>query len=264
MVPATMSSLLLSIVLQVVLSLPALAASEPEPSASLKVDPIEIGVNMFFSGETVHVEGTIPAGYEAAVLCSGEEGSVELKRKGKVLGFLWMSIGDVVFDNVPSFYVLNTSIPLADLAPAPVLEKLRLGYPALESTVVRLPKQAKFVGDFREFLKLKEGENLYSYDERGAKLAPGPGGAMQLSAECLLPTKAPWGEYEVRLFGFKAGMGELLRAERLHVAPVGVAARISALARDHGLLYGILAVVIALGVGLMTGFAFGLVSKKGD
>jgi hypothetical protein len=73
----------------------------------------------------------------------------------------------------------------------------------------------------------------------------------------------PWGEYQVRLFGFRAGRGELLRAERLSVAPVGLTARVSTLAQSHGLLYGIVAVVIALGVGLLTGLAFGLVSKEG-
>lgn len=260
----TMSSLVSSIVLQLALALPALAVSQPEPSASLQLDPTEIHVDMFYGGEIVHVAGTIPAGYQAAVLCSGEEGSVELKTKGKVLGFLWMNVGEVAFEHVPSLYVLSTSVPLADLAAAPVLEKLGLGYPALESTVVRQPGQGSFEGDFREFLELKESEDLYSYDERGVELVQGPSGAMQLSAECLLPTKAPWGEYEVRLFGFKAGMGELLRVERMRVDPVGVAARVSALARDHGLLYGVLAVLIALGVGLLTGLAFGLVSKKGD
>ena len=139
-----------------------------------------------------------------------------------------------------------------------------MGYQALASRAVRSPDQAQQEdGDFAEFLKLKESENLYSYAEGGVKLEPGPGGAMRVSGECLLPARVPWGEYEVRLFGFKAGQGKLLSTERLNVAPVGVTARISALAERHGLLYGILAVLIALVVGLMTGFVFGLVSKKG-
>ena len=260
----TICSPLLSAVLLAALPAPAVAAPAPEPTVSMKIDPTEIRVGAFYNGATVHVEATIPAGYGAAILCSGERDSIELKKKGKVLGFLWMNVGDVVFEDVPSLYVLSTSIPPADLAPASVLEELGVGYRAIESRAARSPDRAESERDFGEFLKLKQSEKLYSYDERGVKLESGPSGTMRVSAECLLPTKAPWGDYEVRLFGFKAGKGELLRTERLRVAPVGVTARLSALARNHGLLYGILAVLIALGVGLLTGLAFGLGSKKGD
>ena len=258
------SSLLVSAVLLAALPAPGVAALGSESIVSMKIDPAEVSVNTFYSGVTVYVEGTIPAGYDAAILCSGEEGSVALKRKGKVLGLLWMSVGDVVFENVPSVYVLSTSGPLSGLAPSPVLEKLGVGYPALESRVVQSSGQTGLDRDFGEFLKLKESENLYSYHEGGVELEPGPSGTMRVSAECLMPTKTPWGEYEVRLFGFKAGIGELLRAERLQVVPVGMTARISNLAQNHGLLYGILAVIIALGVGLLTGLAFARMSKKGD
>lgn len=264
MTSLTMSSVLVSAVLLAAQPAPAVEALGSESIVSMKVDPTEIPVDMFYSGVTVYVEGTIPAGYGAAILCSGEEDSVALKKKGKVLGFLWMSVGDVVFEDVPSIYVLSTSSPLPDLAAPPVLEKLGVGYPALASRVVQSAEQTELSRDFGEFLKLKESEDLYSYDEGGVKLEPGPSGAMHLSAECLLPTKTPWGEYEVRLFGFQGGTGKLLRAERLQVAPVGVAARVSTLARNHGLLYGILAVIIALGVGLLTGLAFARMSKKGD
>ena len=260
----TISGLLLSAVLQVAASAPAVSAPRPESIISMRIDPTVIGVDLFYKGASVHVEGMLPAGYDAAILCRGQEGAVELKRKGRAAGFLWMNVADVVFEDVPFVYILRTSSALAKLAPAPALEELGVGYPALESRTLRSPARTVEAGDFREFLKLKESERLYSYEAGGVKFEPGSDGAMHVSAECWLPTQAPWGEYEVRLFGFKSGMGELLRAERLHVAPVGVAARISTLARDHGLLYGILAVVIALGVGLMTGFAFGLVSKKGD
>jgi len=173
-----------------------------------------------------------------------------------------MNVADVVFEDVPSLYVLNASRALTELAPPPVLRELGVGYEALESRARQSPGQTGSVGDFEQFLKLKESEQLYSIDESGVKIESGPNGAMRVSAEFLLPTKAPWGEYEIDLFEFKAGQGKLLHSERLQLAPAGVTARISALATHHGLLYGVLAVLIALGVGLLTGLAFGLVPKK--
>jgi uncharacterized protein (TIGR02186 family) len=260
----TIASLLLSAALQAALSTPVAAAQDSEPPTSIRIDRSEIPVNMFFRGATVHVEATIPAGFDAAILCAGEEHAVELKRKGKVLGLLWMSVGDAVFEDVPSVYLLSTTRPLSELAPTPALEALGLGYPALQARALGSPEAIERDADFAEFLKLKESENLYSYDDQGVKLGPGPSGEIRVSADCLLPTKVPWGEYPVRLFGFEEGKGKLLRSERLHVTPVGVTDRISTLARNHGLLYGIFAVVIALAVGLLTGLAFGLGSKKGD
>jgi hypothetical protein len=257
------SGLLLSAALQVAASSPAVSAPRPESINSMRIDPTEIGVGLFYKGASVHVEGVIPAGYDAAILCRGQESSVELKRKGKVGGFLWMNVAEVVFEDVPSLYLLSTSSALAKLAPPSVLEELEVGYPALESRALRSSARTAQEGDFREFLKLKESEKLYSYEVGRMNFEPRPDGAIHVSAECWLPTKAPWGEYEVRLFGFEAGRGELLGTERLQLGPVGVTARVSALATRHGLLYGILAVLIALGVGLLTGLAFGLASKKG-
>lgn len=259
----TTFALLLSAALQLAPSAPAVATPRAESTVSMRIHPAKLGVDLFYKGARVHVEGMIPSGYDAAVLCRGPESSVELKRKGKVAGFLWMNVAEVVFDNVPSLYLLSTSSALTELAPPPMLEELGVGYRALEPRALRSPERTARDQDFREFLKLKESEKLYSYDEGGVSVEAGPNRAMHVSAECWLPTKAPWGEYEVLLFGFKEGRGELLRTERLRLSPVGVTARISKLATRHGLLYGILAVLIALVVGLLTGLAFGLASKKG-
>ena len=49
----------------------------------MKIDPAEIPVDMFYSGATVHVEGTIPAGYDAAVLCSGRGGCSRTQEEGE-------------------------------------------------------------------------------------------------------------------------------------------------------------------------------------
>ena len=127
------SGLLLSAGLLVAASTPAVSASRPESTIWMKVEPAAIGVDLFYKGASVHVEGVIPAGYDAAILCGGQEGSIELKRKGKVAGFLWMNVAEVVFEDVPSLYLLSTSGALAKLAPPPVLEELGVGYPALES-----------------------------------------------------------------------------------------------------------------------------------
>lgn len=242
---------------------PGTVTTEPQPATWLKIDPRQIEVRTFYSGTTVGVEGVIPVGYEAAVACVGKTDTIELKKKGRVLGILWMNVGDVVFEDVPSFYVLNTSTKLSALASPPILKELQIGYPAIEAQTIRSAVDRERHELFQELLKLKESERLYSYEEGGVQLEPEEEGAVRLWAQCFLPAKAPSGNYDVRLFVFQGGRGELLHNVRLGVTQVGATAFISSLAQHRGLLYGVLAVVIALVVGLLTGFVFGLVSKTG-
>jgi uncharacterized protein (TIGR02186 family) len=259
----TFLGLLVSATLQVPQPTSAGAAAQPQIPSSMTIDPTEVGVGTFYSGTTVSVEGVIPAGYDAAIACVGRARPVELKKKGRVLGILWMNVGDVAFENVPSVYLLSTSRRLAELAPPPILQELQVGYQAIESMGTRSLENGDTHGTFGELLKLKESERLYSYNEGGVSLGPEEGGTVHVSAQCFLPARAPSGEYEIRLLGFREGRGELLHVARLHLTPVGATAFISSLAQRHGLLYGILAVVIALVVGLLTGFVFGLAAKTG-
>lgn len=242
---------------------PASVATLSQSATMLEIEPNHIEVGTFYSGTTVRVEGAIPTGYEAAIACVGKADTIELKKKGRVLGILWMNVGDVVFQDVPSFYVLNTSTKLSELAPPPILERLQVGYPAIEARTTRSAIEGEKHELFQELLKLKESERLYSYDEDGVRLRPGRGGTVHFSAQCFMPAKAPSGDYDVRLFVFQGGRGRLLHTVRLEVAPIGATAFISSLAQHDGLLYGVLAVIIALVVGLFTGFVFGLASKTG-
>lgn len=242
---------------------PASVTTGAQPATWLEIDPGQIEVGTFYSGTTVRVEGVIPVGYEAAVACVGKADTIELKKKGRIFGILWMNVGDVEFPDVPSFYVLNTSTNLSELAPSPVLNGLQVGYPAIEARTTRPGGDDEKHQLFQELLKLKESERLYSLNEEGVRLGPEEEGAVHLSAQCFMPAKAPSGNYDVRLFVFQGGRGELLHTKRLGVAQVGATAFISILAQRHGLLYGVLAVVIALVVGLLTGFVFGLSSKTG-
>jgi uncharacterized protein (TIGR02186 family) len=238
-------------------------AAGPGPAVGLRIDPPEVRLGLFYGGTDVRVEAAVPAGLDVAVLCVGREDRIEMKKKGKVWGILWMNVGEVAFDKVPSLYVLNTSRKLADLAALPVLEELGVGYPALEAQALGPGGAPEDHQLFRELLLLKESEGLFSVDQGGIGVEPEVSGSAHVSSKCFLPAKTPMGEIEVRVYGFSGGRGRLLDSGRLRISPGGVNMFITSLAGRHGLLYGILAVVIAIVVGLGTGLVFGLGSKKG-
>jgi uncharacterized protein (TIGR02186 family) len=240
-----------------------LAAPEEQSDSRMRIDPTEIVVGLFYGGTTLHLDAAVPAGLEVAVVCVGQEERVELKRKGKVGRILWINVGDAVFDRVPSFYQLTTSGSLAELAPASVLQKLGVGYGALEARAVQAAGDEDGSRLFRELVRLKESEQLFSEQQGGVSLEATAHGSTHVSARCFLPDKVPMGSVEVRLFGFSQGRGSLLDSRRVRLRQGGLTAFISSLAVGHGLLYGILAVFVAVIVGLLTGFVFGSGSRRG-
>jgi len=235
------------------------AALEETPRAVIQLVPEEVEANLFFNGAKVEVQGTVLPGYEVAILCGGKASHLALRRKGKVWGVLWMSVGDVAFDHIPSLYLLNTSAPLASLAPPAVLEQLGIGYPALAALAGQDGEEQPF---FQELVKIKDKEGIFAVREGAVKLLPGAGGIRQVRAECALPSTVPMEGYEVQLFGFKEGNGELLCSKPMEVKQVGLARFMSSLVQGRPLLHGFFAVIVAVAAGLLTGLVFGGSSKK--
>ena len=236
----------------------ALAPPQEGPLSHLLVEPSEVRAGMFYSGATFRVTAQVPSGMGISISCVGDEGPLELKRKGKVLGLIWMSVGDVTFEPMPHVYLLASSSELADLADAEAFGAAGVGYEALKGRA-----QPDDSALFQEAIRFKESEGLYGIQEGGVALVPAGDGLVRAEAEFVLPAKAPTGEYRILLHGFGPEGAALIAEQQVTVVKTGTAAFISDLALTHGLAYGVFAVVIAIGVGLITGVLFGLGSKKG-
>jgi uncharacterized protein (TIGR02186 family) len=229
----------------------------------LRVEPEEVRAGMFFDGATIAVSALVPDDIAVAVVCIGADESVVLNRKGKVLGLIWMNVGEVEFDDVPSLYLVNSSTHLAELAAPPQLAALRIGYDALEARAGAANSVDNRSHLFHELVRLKESEGLYSIAEGSVHLSAVSQGRARIATEFRLPAKTPTGDYRILVYGFSRAEGALVATERVRLTKVGAASFISGLAIEHGLLYGALAVAVAVSVGLLAGMVFDLGSKKG-
>ncbi len=253
------------VVLCCVLTAPPVLAvppSDPATSVSLHIDPAEVPVTMLYNGTTVRVDATVPSQHDVAFVCAGKEGEVRLKQKGKVWGFLWMNVGEASLEHVPGYYNVVSTRPLESLASPTALADLGVGFGAVESRVAPDPGDEATRKLLGELIKLKQREGLFGVSATGIHVEPLDGGLERVSTEFRLPAKAPFGPYEVSLVGFDGDSGTRLATGAFTVRTVGLAAFISDLSRQHGLLFGILAVMVAIVVGLLTGVVFGLGSKK--
>jgi hypothetical protein len=229
-----------------------------ERRASIEVQPGDIQIGMFYRGTKIHVKGVAPSGYRLALLCLGTEDKVELKRKGKVLQVLWMNVGDVSFDHVPSLYLASYEPRARDLPAASPGDGV--AYDHIEAQVLPADASSDTRRLFHEFIKLKEEEELYS--SATLRLDDSTPGTARVSADFWLPSSAPSGSYEVRLVGERNGVSEILASRTLVAQRVGLASLIASAAREHGLAYGIASVLLAIAAGFLTGLIFAS-AKKG-
>ena len=227
----------------------------------LNIEPDHIQVGFFYGGQKISVRANVPAGDNVLLKVKGATQRLDLKKKGKVFGFLWMNVDEVVYEDVPGLYIIRSSCKLADLAPANVLQQLEIGYDALKAKIVKAPEgeAGKLFGDL---IKLKEREGMFTIVEGGIRHAATPGGREQIATEFLLPPKAPVGKYLVELYGFKDGSGTLLGSGRITLEQDHLIRFITSMVEHHSLLYGCLSVMIAIVAGLLTGVIFGLGKGK--
>ncbi|MEW5947040.1 MAG: TIGR02186 family protein [bacterium] len=225
------------------------------------LEPDNISIGFFYSGRKAHLRTETPPGYDVVVKVAGPDEGLRLKKKGKVGGFLWMNVGEIGFENVPNLYMIGSSRGLADMLVGDFFEREQIGYDAINfHSTAETEEEEEFL--FGEFVKLKEKEGLYSIDERSVHHRIIGDGNQEITAEFDLPAKAPLGKYQVMVYGIKNGDGTLLGTGEIQIAQSSPVAFISSLAYRRGLLYGCLAVVIAVVAGLFTGMIFGMGKGK--
>jgi len=231
------------------LTLPARAAP---PDLNVSPEVVEIGA--FFQGQAITVTGGIPAGAQAVVEVLGPAAPEKLMRKGR-RGGLWMNVGEVEVKGAPSLYLAQSTSPslLASAAP-----EASCGYPALKRQIVF---SGQIAGQEQEellaqFLKLKESEGLYGAMSAPLQVSPASGGASMVQGTFQLPTYVKPGAYQVCLSVIDRGQVTARRCTELKVTMVGLPALFHSLAYEHGGLYGILAVILAIATGLIMGFLF--------
>jgi hypothetical protein len=224
----------------------------PQP---LTIQPSEAQIGLFYSGVPLTVSADVDWNLEVAVLVSGLRTNLHLRQQTRVWRAFWAPSGEVRFEGIPTLYVLHTSRPLRELAPDRLLDSLGIGYDSFR------PEEGTGAALFPELIRLKESEDLFELSVGTIEVQPAEGAGQHLAAFFDLPARAPAGTYRVQVFGFRDRQLVLHREAEFTLKSGPFVAFAGGLAREHGFLYGIVAVVVAIGAGLLVGFIFG--SAKG-
>jgi uncharacterized protein (TIGR02186 family) len=234
------------------------AAHSQEP-VTLISEPDEISIGALFSGTQVSVSGTVPAASEVMVQVTGRRVDLMLKKKGRALGVLWMNLGSVSFEQVPTLYLLYVSEGIGTFARSnpDKWQELGIGLESLKNQIRVKSDRGDKDELSSEFLKLKKGEALYAMRETPIRYGKPENGIRSFATEIFIPARVAPGAYQVKALALNGGQIVGTATGQIRVDEVGVPAFLSSLSFNHGGLYGLLAVLIAIGAGLLMDFLFG-------
>ncbi len=222
------------------------------------VSPSLVKIGIHFNGSILHVSGTIPSDCEAAVRVMGHGRNVHLKKKGKVMGLLWMNLGKIEIKGVPDIMLIYPSKALYELSKTDkaLWRKLGIGFDSLENMADVLPASENKRKIFGEFIKLEASLDLYGTTPGALTYGSSSGSVKSFKAEVKLPSNVPHDGFNVELYVVRNGAIMAKASEPVKVKLVGIPAKISSLAFNHGTLYGVIAVLIAILAGILVGIVF--------
>ena len=247
------------IAIWVVVGLPGFfLTADAKQTAAVHLEPNLILMGASYNGTHVSLFGEAPQDAEVLVRLSGATADDTFLEKGRVLGILWMNKETITFHHIPKIYHIysSASITGSDLSGDPKWQQLGIGFNALKKEATLTPNQEDMDLQFSELLKLKTKQGLYGVHENAITYQDTTQGRKSFHADLVVPCAIAQGTYTVTTFIVKAGKILETDQQQLKIKETGLPAIISSLAFHHSVLYGVLATVIAIGAGLLTGLFF--------
>jgi len=230
------------------LMLLALPAQAEEVVAGLSQDSVQITTN--FDGSEILIFGAVkrdaplPDGppLQVIVTVQGPVAPITIRRKDKRFG-IWVNNAAVEVDAAPSYYAVATSAPWEDVILD--IEDLRYGV-SIDRAIRAVGLEREDGADFIEALvRIKESQDAYL----------NAFGSVEVDEETLfrtsiqLPANLTEGDYTARFLLTRGGRVLDVHETSIDVRKVGLEQFLFNLSRQQPLVYGLMAIAIAIFAG---------------
>ncbi|MDD9910086.1 MAG: TIGR02186 family protein [Ahrensia sp.] len=226
-----------------------------DPAVSIESNFVGTQVAVFGSIENPEPLAIERDAYDIVVVMQGPPTQVRVRRKERRFG-IWVNGAGQVFDNVPSFYTIASTGPLREVATEESLESLSLGFDKLDVSPLidaDTPRSEEELASFRASLnRLQVADDLFVEEIGGVEFLSDT----LFRARLRVPANVPIGHHRARAFLFRDGEFLITRSVLLEVAKSGFEQQTYNLAQRNGLLYGIMAVFIAMATGWLASVVF--------
>lgn len=180
---------------------------------------------------------------DIAIVVRGPSDNLIIRRKANV-GGLWVNYDAAEIADVPGYYSVVSTRPLEDITKREVLQRHGIGVDNLNLAIE--PPKDRDEAPFRQALmRLQDKQNLYRNDANGVVFV----GDTLFRATVSMPANVPDGVFTTSVYLFQDG--DLIHAQTtpLYVSKAGFERLVYNLAHKQPLLYGILAILVAVFAG---------------
>jgi len=223
----------------------------------------DVAITSNYTGAKVTVFGAIERDatsisrsgrYEVVVTVSGVASALQVRSKER-FGPFWVNRTLHRYANVPDYYAVLSTGPVATIANEPARERYKLGLGHLLPPLADLPDEINPDKSAREALqRLRRAAGLSIEDPRGVQM-PRPN---LFAAAIPLPASAPPGRYVVTATVLAEGVPLKSTNTSFVVRKTGFEAYVAAYARDNAWLYGL----ATAGLAALFGFLGNLIFRR--
>lgn len=237
------------------------AAPPPAPKEELQADlsTRDVAIQSNFTGIEILIYGSIdfshtkaPDGgkYDVIIVIRSPAQPIVARRKQRVAG-IWVNTPGEVFPAVPGFYAALSTRPFRAIASDETLKELGVGFANLDFG--RAPSEDADEAQFRSaVIRLKKRQKLFQENDSGVTFI----GRSLFRGGVAMPANVPTGRYTADVYLFRDGELISKSLSTLEVSKAGFERMVHTLAFQQPLIYGLLAVLVAVLAGLAGWFAF--------
>ena len=203
------------------------------------------GAQLLLFGAILYPGGRAPARpADIVVVLRGPVEPIILREKQKIAG-IWMNADSNRFRSAPSYYAVAASRPIGQLVDERTAAIYEMGLQNLQLSPGggALPeKERRFEAGL---LDLRRREGLYAEHSNGVEISQG----VLYRATISIPSQVPVGTYTAETFLIDRGRVLAAATRDIQINKSGFERFVALAARRHAILYGLLSVLLSLGLG---------------
>jgi uncharacterized protein (TIGR02186 family) len=210
------------------------------------------GAELLLFGAILYPGGRVPRRpADIAVVVKGPSESILVREKRKVAG-IWLNAESSRFRSAPAFYAVATSRPIGELVDERTAAIYELGIQNLQLSPADAGSPDKARRFERGLIDLRQRSGLFVEQPGAVEITDG----VLYRARIRIPARVPVGAYTAETFLISDGKVIAGAVRDIDIAKSGFERYVAATAESHGLAYGIVAVLLSLGLGWGAGMAF--------
>lgn len=229
----------------------------PGIMAALTQETVEIREN--FAGTSLVLYGAtrgLTLRDEIVVVLRGPNQDLRVMRKRRSFG-IWVNAAPLEFGDVPSYYAIASSLPLAVIAPPDALAHNRIGLESLLNPTAdsdqELPDDSVVANYRAAVMRAGSRDALYAETPGGVDVLDGG----LFRAVLKLPPRTPVGNYTAEVYLFRDGRPVASRTTSLRVEKAGIERLVYEFAHNAPMIYGLFCVALAMLAGYLASVIFG-------